>query len=492
MKTEVSPAAENEVVLSIEVPQEAVAQMYERTLKRLAGEVQIPGFRKGKVPRAMVLSRLGEEYVRGETLNDALPEWYDTALKEAEVDAVSMPDLDLGDFDETAAFSFKATVQVRPTPVLGEYKGLEVPKREIEVTDGQVEAQLAMLQERFASLQPVEDRPVEHGDFVLMDLAGSSAGEPIEGAQANDYMAEIGRGNLIPGFEEALRGVGHGEQKSFDLTFPEDYHAEELRGTPVTFDVTVKEIKKKVVPELDDQFATEASEFATIGELRADVRARLETAAASSAEQEFRARALDAAVERATVTVPPAMIERQAHDLFHDLEQEVGERGLTMESYLALLQKTQKEVEEEMQPRAEHVIKRRLVLEAVIEAEGLEVSDDEIRERIKTDAELLGRDPNQLVLDVYKSGRHEQLREELLIAKAVDVIAESAVPVPLEDDESAAGGAAADVPAAETAAAEGEAPEAEAAQDEAPAAAKETAGDEPAVTTEKAGAPEGE
>ncbi len=482
MKTEVSPAGENEVVLSVEVPQEAVARMYERTLKRLAGEVQIPGFRKGKVPRAMVLSRLGEEYVRGETLNDALPEWYDTALKEAEVDAVSMPDLDLGDFDETAAFSFKATVQVRPTPVLGEYKGLEVPKREIEVTDGQVEAQLAMLQERFASLQPVEGRPVKHGDFVLMDLAGSSAGEPIEGAQADDYMAEIGRGNLIPGFEEALEGVAHGEQKSFDLTFPEDYHAEELRGTPVTFDVTVKEIKEKVVPELDDQFATEASEFATIAELRADVRARLETAAASSAEQEFRARALDAAVERATVTVPPAMIERQAHDLFHDLEQEVGERGLTMESYLALLQKTQKEVEEEMQPRAEHVIKRRLVLEAVIEAEGLEVSDDEIRERIKADAELLGRDATQLVLDVYKSGRHEQLREELLIAKAVDVIAESAVPVALEDDEDAAGEAEADAPAAEAAAAE----------DEAPAAADEAPGEEPAATTEKAGEPESE
>ncbi|HSL94413.1 MAG TPA: hypothetical protein VLA35_00625, partial [Thermoleophilia bacterium] len=202
--------------------------------------------------------------------------------------------------------------------------------------------------------------------------------------------------------------------------------------------------------------------------------------------------ALDAAVQRATVTVPPAMIERQAHELFHDLEQEVGERGLTMESYLALLQKTQKEVEEEMQPRAEHVIKRRLVLEAVIEAEGLEVSDDEIRERIKADAELLGRDPNQLVLDVYKSGRHEQLREELLIAKAVDVIAESAVPVALEDDEDAAG----EAEAAEAAGAEDEAPVAEAAKDEAPATAKETPGeaegDAPAATTEKAGEPEGE
>ncbi len=459
MKTEVSPAAENEVVLSVEVPQETVARMYERTLKRLAAEVQVPGFRKGKVPRAMVLSRLGDEYVRGETLNDALPEWYDTALKEAGVDAVSLPDLDLDEFDETGPFSFRATVQVRPVPVLGEYKGLEVPKRTVEITDGQVEAQLAMLQERFASLQPVEDRAVRHGDFVLMDLAGSADGAPIEGAQANDYMAQIGRGNLIPGFEEALEGVGRGERKSFDVTFPDDYHAEELQGKPATFDVTVKEIKEKVVPALDDQFAADASEFETIDELRADIRARLQAAAEAAAEQEFRARALDAAVERATLTVPPAMIERQAHELYHDLEEEIGERGLTMEQYLALLQKTQKEVEEELHPRAEHTIKRRLVLEAVIAAEGLEVTDDEVRERIKADAEILGRDPNQLVLDVYKSGRHEQVREELLIAKAVDLIAGSAVPVPLEEEQDA-----------ETSAAAGES------DDLAPAAREEQAG----------------
>ena len=191
-----------------------------------------------------------------------------------------------------------------------------------------------------------------------MDLAGSSDGQPIEGAQASDYMAQIGHGNLIPGFEEALEGVARGETKSFDVTFPDDYHAEHLRGTPATFEVNVKEIKEKVVPDLDDHFATEASEFESIADLRADVRTRLETAAESAAEQEYRAGALDAAVERATVTVPPAMIERQAHVLYHELEQEVVKRGLTMESYLGVLQKTQEEVEKELHPRAEQVIKR--------------------------------------------------------------------------------------------------------------------------------------
>ena len=224
------------------------------------------------MPRQLVVQNLGEDYIRGEALNDALPEWYEQALTESDVDAVSMPDLDLDDYDPEARSRSAATVQVKPTPALGQYKGLEVPRRTAEVTDDQVDAQLAMLQERFATLQPVEGRPVVKGDFVLMDLEGSANGEPIEGAQANDYMAEVGRGQLIPGFEEALEGVMHGEEKIFDVTFPDDYQAEELQGQPATFKVKVKEIKEKVVPALDDQFAADASEFETIAELRDDIR----------------------------------------------------------------------------------------------------------------------------------------------------------------------------------------------------------------------------
>ncbi len=438
MKTEVKPGAENEVVLTVEVPEDDVKRRYERTLSRLRGELQLPGFRKGHVPRALVLQHLGEEYVRGETLNDALPEWYEQALGEAEVDAVSMPELDLDDFDPAGAFAFRATVQVKPTPVLGQYKGLEAPKRAPEVTDEQIDAQIAMLQERFATLQPVEDRAVAKGDFVLMDLEGSSDGEAIEGAQANDYMAEIGRGSLIPGFEEALEGVMHGEEKIFDVTFPADYQAEELQGKPATFKVKVKEIKEKIVPELDDQFAADASEFETIAELRADIKARMTGAAEATAEHDFRAAAVEAAVANATVVVPPAMIEREAHHLYHELEESVGERGLTMEVYLGVLEKTPEEVETELAPRAEQLVKRRLVLDAIVAAEGLEVSDDELRARIIEDAEILGRDGNQLVLDVYKSGRQEMLRDEMLMAKAVGFVAEHAVPVAADEAGEAA------------------------------------------------------
>jgi len=465
VKTEVKPGAENEVVLSVEVPEDDVKRLYERTVARLRGELQIPGFRKGRVPRELAIRHLGEDYIKGEALNDALPEWYEKALDESAVEAVSMPDLDLGDYDPAGPYTFQVTVQVRPTPVLGQYKGLEVPKRTPQVTEGQVDAQLAMLQERFATLQPVEGRAVAQGDFVLMDFEASRDGDPIEGAQATDYMAQIGRGQLIPGFEAAVEGMAAGEEKVFDVTFPDDYQAEELRGQQATFKVKVKEIKEKVVPELDDEFAADASEFETLAELRDDIRRRLMTAAEAAADYDFRAAAVAAAVDNATVTVPPAMIEREAHNLYHELEESVGERGLTMETYLAVLEKTAEEVERELAPRAEARVKRRLVLDAIVAAEGLEVTDDEVRARIMEDAEVLGRDGSQLVLEVYKSGRQDLLRDELLMAKAVSLIVDNAVAVPAEEpaaEESEEPQAEAEAGAPEAQEAEAEAPEAQA------------------------------
>ncbi len=438
MRTDVKSIEENEVLLTVEIPSDVVKTSYERTLSRLARETQVPGFRKGRVPRQIVLQRLGEDYVRNQTLNDALPDWYESALTESHVDAVSVPEIDFDAFDQEAEFSFTAKVQVRPTPVLGEYLGVHVPRRSVEVTDAQVEAQLAMLQERLASLTPVEGRAVAPDDFVLLDLEGTSDGKPIDGAKASDYMTQVGHGRLVPGFEDNLEGMVVGEDKEFGITFPDDYQAEELRGKDAVFKVHVKEIKTKVVPALDDAFAADASEFATIAELRADVRSRLETAQEASARREFAAGVVDAVVANAVVTVPPAMVERETHELLHDLESTIGEQGLTMDAYLAALQKTAEEVEQEMRPRAEHIVKRRLVLEAVSEAEQLAVSDDELRERIKADAQALGREPEQLVIDVWASGRQDLMRAELLMAKTVDFLVEHAVAV--EEPRPAGGG----------------------------------------------------
>jgi len=448
VKTEVKPVAENEVELAVEVPRDDVEAKIERTISRLARETSIPGFRKGKVPRQIVVSRLGEDYVLSQTLNDFLPEWYESAVDEADVDPVSTPEIDFGDFTGKEPFAFTAKVQVRPEPTLGAYTGLEVEKDEAEITEAQVDAQLAMLQERFASLKPVEGRAAARGDFAQIDFAGATDDAPLEGAQADDYMLEIGQGNLIPGFEEHLEGLSAGDTTTFDLTFPDDYQAEDLQGKAVTFTVTMKEIKEKVVPPLDDDFAQQASEFDTLAALRDDVRTRLVAAREQMVEREYRNRVVEQAVANASVTVPPAMIERQAHALYHELESAVGERGLDMAQYLEAIGKTEEETEADLRPRAEAEVTRGLVLAAIRDAEKIEVSDDELRARIMEDAELLQRDPNQLVLDVYASGRQNMLRDELVIAKTVDFLVEHATAVAVKpaadeaaraaDDESAA------------------------------------------------------
>jgi trigger factor len=437
VKTEVKSVAENEVMLEVEVPQEEVQRSYERTLKRLAREVSLPGFRKGKVPIQMVIARLGEDYVRSQTLEDFLPEWYDAALHETEVDAVSMPELDMKPLSLDEPYSFTAKVQVLPTPTLGDYKGLTVPKRAAEVTDEQVESQIALVQERFASLKPADERPVQADDFVVVDITASSDGEAIEGAAATDYMVQVGSGQFIPGFEDNLLGLKVGDHKEFAVTFPADYQVEELQDKPADFTVDVKEIKEKVVPELSDEFAKDVSEFETLDELKADVRERMEKSQALAVEREFRSRTVDKAVANATFAVPPAMVEREAHGLYHELESNVGEQGLTMDVYLKAMDKTPAEVEEELKPRAETSVRRRLVLDAIREAEGIEATDDEVRERIKSDAALLGRDPDQLVIDVYASGRHGMVRDELLMAKTVDFLVAQAVPTEMtaEDEE---------------------------------------------------------
>jgi trigger factor len=446
VKTKVNPTAENEVQLTVEIPGETVKKAYDRLVAKVRGEMQMPGFRKGRVPTDLVVKQVGVDYLRAETLEESIPTWGDAALRDAGLydDAVGTSDLQVGPLlDEAAGYTFSLKVQTMPVPKLGEYKGLEVPRRVVVVTEEQIDAQLAMLQERLAKLEPVEDRAIETGDFVLMDLEGSQDGELIEGAQGADQMFEIGRGQLVPGFEEALIGASRGEEVVFDVTFPEDYQAEELAGRPATFKVNVKEIKAKVVPEIDDAFAADISEFDTLEELRADLRTRMEASAEVGVRREFRANAVDKAVANATVDVPSTMIDREAHRLYHELEENVGQRGLTMDVYLGVIEKTEEEVEDELRPQAELVIKRRLVLEEIAKAEGLSVSDDDMLAAIKVEAEALDRDPLQVIADLRESGRQEPVRDEMLVAKAVDLVADASVAVELtEADEAAAEDAA--------------------------------------------------
>ncbi len=403
----------------------------------------------------MIVSHFGEQLIREQALEEAIPKWGDAALREAGLyeDVVGTSDVSAEPLDENADYTFSVRVQLMPTPELGQYKDLEVPKRKVEITDEQVDAQLGQLQERLATLQPVEDRPVQNDDFLLLDVAGVMDGKPIPDAQGTDQMFQVGSAQLLPGFEEQLVGMTQGEEKTFQLRFPDDYQNQELAGEEATFTVQLKEIKAKSVPDLDDAFAADVSEFETLEALRADLRTRMEAVAADAAQRDFRTAAVDRAVEHARVSVPRAMIEREAHRMYHDLEEDIRGRGISMEAYLGIIEKTKEEAEEGMRPQAERVLKRRLVLDAIAQAEQLSVSDDDIIAAVKHDAEVMGGDYLKLLADIRKAGRQEQLRAELLVIKTVDFVAEHAVATEMtEADEAAAEAAAGDEAAPEAAA----------------------------------------
>jgi trigger factor len=453
VKTKVEPAAENEVQLSVEIPADAVKAAYERAVSKLRAGLELPGFRKGRVPRTMVVQHYGEELVREQALEDAIPQWGDMALREAGLydDVVGTSDVSAEPLDETSDYSFSVHVQLMPKPELGQYKGLEVPQRTVEVTDEQVDAQVALLQERLATLKPVEDRPVELGDFVLMDVDSICEGTPIADAQVRDQVFQIGVTQLLPGFQEQLIGMSSGGQKTFDLTFPDDYQNPALAGKPAAFTVKAKEIKVKVVPALDDAFAADVSDFATLAELRADLRRRIEAVVAESARREFRLAAIDMAVANAKLSVPRSMIDREAHRMYHELEDDIRGKGISMETYLSVIEKTKQEAEDGMRPGAEHVLRQRLVLEAIAAAENFVVTDDELTAAIKHDAEVVGGDYLKMLADLRKSGRLEQVRDEVLVRKTIDFLADQSVPVEMteqEAEEAEPAGAAAEAPEA--------------------------------------------
>src|ERR671933_51050 len=295
MTANVTRLEDNKVRLDVEVPPEAVREGIEAKVKELGRKVRVPGFRPGKAPRRVIENHLGRDYIYYEALQEKLPSWYSNAVVETDLRPIDRPEIHFDEpLDEEEGFKFSATIAVRPEAALGEYKGVEVPKEEVEVTDEQVEEQLEQLRGQFATLAAVEDRPVREGDFVIIDFRGERlAGGPVEGAEAEDYMLEIGRGELLPDFEENLVGMKAGERKQFGVTFPLDYAEESLRGQSVLFRVHVKEIKERELPPLDDEFAKEASEFETIEEFRGSVREQMEAEAERRAAGEFRARVLE-------------------------------------------------------------------------------------------------------------------------------------------------------------------------------------------------------
>ena len=446
MTANVTKLEENKVRLDVEVPPDAVRKGVEAKVRELGRQVRVPGFRPGKAPRRVIENRLGRDYIMMEALQEALPSWYSEAVVEADLRPIDRPEIDFDDpLSEESGFRFSATVEVRPQAKLGGYKGVEVPRREVEVSDEDVDAHLEEMRGQFATLAAVEDRPAAVGDFAIIDFSGEqmTTGEPLEGGQAEDYMLEIGRGELLEDFENNVVGMKPDGRKRFGVTFPADYAEESLRGQSVLFNVHLKEIKERELPALDDEFVKEASEFETLEELRAAVREQLEGAAERRVSGEFRARVLDVVAGNAEVEVPDVMAHEKAHEMVESFERSVRAQGMDPQQYYQLAGSGQHEFEERVRPEAEDTVKKELVLDAVAFAEGITADDEAVMHEIGHLAEQSDRAPEEIAETMRTNGTYSLLQEEISRQRALDFLAENATPVPMPEEE-AEGGASED------------------------------------------------
>ena len=434
--------AASRVRVEVEVESSAVEHELEGAARALAGDMKVPGFRQGKVPPPVVIQRIGRQAVLDEAVRRALPGWYGQAVQQEHIAVVGEPQVDLADLPERGApLSFAFEVGVRPKATLGEYKGLEVPRREPTVSEEAVDAEVDRLREDQASLETVA-RPAALGDFVVIDFVGTIDGEEFEGGQARGHLLELGSGRLVEGFEEGLVGASAGEEREVSVSFPEDYRAEGLAGRQADFAVTVREVKGKRLPEADDDFALEAGGFDTLAELRDDIRARLAEREEHAIDLEFRAAVVDAVVDRAQIDVPSELVHAKAHESWEHTARQLESQGIDPARYLELTGKDQEEMIHDAEPEAEHALRRESVLAAIVEAEGIEVSDEEILQSLReaaTGPESKPPSERQLARSLERAkadGRADSLREDIAMRKAVDLLVESAKPVPAEAAEA--------------------------------------------------------
>ncbi|HSS41045.1 MAG TPA: trigger factor [Solirubrobacterales bacterium] len=437
MQTTLKELPNSRVEVAVEVPAADVEKATSRAARAMAKEMRMPGFRAGKAPPSLVIQRLGFGPVLQEAIRDALPEWYELALFDAGVSPIGDPSIEMVSTpeDEGEPLEFKFEVGVRPEAKLGTYIGLEVGKEEKEVPDEIVDTEVERIREGFARLEQV-DREAAEGDSLLIDFEGFLDGSAFQGGAAEDYLLGLGSGQLIEGFEEQLVGSKGGDEREVNVTFPADYQAEHLAGEEAVFKVKVKEVREKVLPELDDEFASDASEFDTLEELRADIREKVGTALGSRAEEDFRVAAIDAAVAEATVEVPEELATARATERWERMERQLAGRGMDPNQFLQMQGKTREELIEETKSDAEKELRREAVVTAIAEAEGIEVSEEEMVEALAHSAEHERTTPEKLLERLRQSGRDAMVREDLRAQKALDLVAESAKPIPKEDADA--------------------------------------------------------
>ncbi|MCY8547771.1 trigger factor [Bacillus vallismortis] len=413
----------NEGVLTVEVDAETFKTALDDAFKKVVKQVSIPGFRKGKIPRGLFEQRFGVEALYQDALDILLPVEYPKAVEEAGIEPVDRPEIDVEKIEKGESLIFTAKVTVKPEVKLGEYKGLGVEKDDATVTDEDVQNELKALQERQAELVVKEEGAVEEGNTVVLDFEGFVDGEAFEGGQAENYSLEVGSGSFIPGFEEQLIGLEAGAEKDVEVTFPEEYHAEELAGKPAVFKVKIHEIKAKELPELDDEFAKDIDEeVETLAELTEKTKKRLEEAKENEADAKLREELVLKASENAEIDVPQAMVDTELDRMLKEFEQRLQMQGMNLELYTQFSGQDEAALKEQMKEDAEKRVKSNLTLEAIAKAENLEVTDEEVDAELSKMAEAY----NMPVENIKQAiGSTDAMKEDLKVRKAIDFLVEN-------------------------------------------------------------------
>ena len=426
MSLQVEKMEKNMAKLTIEVSAEDLDKAMQNAYQKAKGRISIPGFRKGKAPRKMIEQMYGKGVFLEDAANALIPEHYSKALAECDLEIVSQPKIDVTQVEPGKPFIFTAEVATKPEVTLGDYKGLEVPKSETEVTDEEVEAELKKEQEKNSRTITVEDRAAQNGDTATIDFEGFVDGEAFEGGKGTDYPLTLGSNTFIPGFEEQLVGANTGDHVEVKVTFPEEYHAENLQGKDAVFKCTVHEIKEKELPEIDDEFAAEVSEFDTLDEYKADVKAKIKEEKAKEGKAKKEDQVIAKAIENATMEIPELMIKTQARQQMDNFAQNLMSQGLTMEQYAQFTGMTADKMMEQMLPSAEKNIKTRLVLEAIAKAENIEISDEKIDEKLAEMAKSYDMEVEKLK-DLVGEAEKQQMKDDMAVQEAIDFLVENAV-----------------------------------------------------------------
>ncbi|MFZ2946876.1 MAG: trigger factor [Blautia wexlerae] len=426
MSLQVEKMEKNMAKLTIEVAAEDLEKAMQNAYQKAKGRISIPGFRKGKAPRKMIEQMYGKGVFLEDAVNALIPEHYSKALAECELEIVSQPTIDITQAEPGKAFIFTAEVAVKPEVTLGDYKGVEVPKTEITVTDEDVEAELKKEQEKNSRTISVEDRAAQLNDIVTIDFEGSVDGVPFDGGQATEYPLTLGSNTFIPGFEEQLVGAKVGDDVDVKVTFPEEYQAKELAGKEAIFKCAVKKIEAKELPELDDDFAKDVSEFDTLAEYKEHVKTNLEDKKANEAKRAKEDAAVDKAIENAQMDIPEAMLMTQCRQMLDDFSRRMQSQGLSMDQYFQFTGMTADKMMDELRPQAEKRIKTRLVLEAIAKAENIEITDEKLDEEIAKMAEAY-----QMEADKLKSfmgdKEKEQMKQDMAVQEAITFVVDNAV-----------------------------------------------------------------